>query len=219
MDSTSGNWNPKWRGQEQRTRCRRLWQTRVQPNHVPCSDVTPEALLISKRPHKQCCISPPRLWADWKTKEWLAEDKISAFCEAKLKDRTLWWEQRESATWAWEWDTGMGSTGSGQTFPEPRRCVPTLWESFLLRGKDVDDMDGDKASQIFFLNFLIRVEWAKLSETLGVTPCSFPPLEGNVKGVAQVFPSLGFCASSQSVARSALQLYSILSLPAAKPYV
>lgn len=103
MDSTSGNWNPKWRGQEQRTRCRRLWQTRVQPNHVPCSDVTPEALLISKRPHKQCCVSPPRLWADWKTKEWLAEDKISAFCEAKLKDRTLWWEQRESATWAWEW--------------------------------------------------------------------------------------------------------------------
>lgn len=214
MDSTSGNWNPKWRGQEQRTRCRPLWQTRVQPNHVPCSDVTPEALLISKRPHKQCCISPPRLWADWKTKEWLVEDKISAFCEAKLKDRTLWWEQRESATWAWEWDTGMGSTGSGQTFPEPRRCVPTLWESFLLRGKDVD---GDKASQIFFLNFLIRAEWAKHSETLVWHHVASPHWKETWK--EQVFPSLGFCARSQSVARSALQLFSTLSLPAAKPYV
>lgn len=42
------------------------------------------------------------------------------------------------------------------------------------------------------------------SETLGVTPCSFHPLEGNVKGVAQGFPSLGFCVRSQSVTRSAL---------------
>lgn len=69
------------------------------------------------------------------------------------------------------------------------------------------------------LEFPYQSRVSKTFRDLSVTPCSFPPLEGNVKGVAQVFPSLGFCARSQSVARSALQLFSTLSLPAAKPYV